>query len=122
MRQGGSPASVLAMSSSPWKNSDLHEDCLMATKIVRLRLAGPFLFGIALACGGRALEAATPTAEQALRLAPVQKDVEYDRPEDPSKCTIKAEKRKGQTGWLVRDVDGKILREFVDTNGDNIVD
>ena len=43
-------------------------------------------------------------------------------PEDAAKCTIKAEKRKGQTGWIIRDADGKILREFVDTNGDNIVD
>jgi peroxiredoxin len=73
-------------------------------------------------CAGASSHAAAPTAEQALRLAPVQKDVEYDRPDDPSKCTIKAEKHRNQTGWTVRDVDGKILREFVDTNGDNVVD
>ncbi len=35
---------------------------------------------------------------------------------------MKAEKHKGQTGWVIRDGDGKMLREFVDTNGDNIVD
>ncbi len=68
--------------------------------------------------------AASPTAEQALKLAPIQRDVEIDRPtpEEAAKCTIKAEKRKGQTGWIVRDGDGKTLREFVDTNGDNVVD
>ncbi len=95
----------------------------MAAKfIVRSWLAVSFVFGVGLLCGTAPARAATPTAEQALRLAPVQKDVDYDRPEDPSKCTIKAEKRKGQTGWIIRDADGKILREFVDTNGDNIVD
>jgi peroxiredoxin len=67
---------------------------------------------------------AAPTADQALKLAPVQKDVDYDRPtpEEAAKCTIKAEKGKKQTGWVVRDESGKVLREFVDTNGDNVVD
>ncbi len=68
--------------------------------------------------------AATPSVEQALKLTPMQKDVDYDRPADAARCTIQAEKKtpKGQTGWIVRDADGKILREFVDTNGDNVVD
>src|SRR5215471_3265643 len=67
---------------------------------------------------------ATPTVEQALKLAPIQKDVDYDVPPvaDIPKCTIKAEKISGQTGWVVRGPNGQILREFVDTNGDNIVD
>ncbi len=74
--------------------------------------------------GGFQIHAATPSVEQALKLAPTQKDVDYDRPtaEEAARCTIKAEKRKGQTGWVVRDGDGRTLREFVDTNGDNIVD
>jgi thiol-disulfide isomerase/thioredoxin len=68
--------------------------------------------------------AATPTIDQALKLAPVQKDVEYDIPSaaDIPKCTIKAEKVGNQTGWVVRGPSGQILREFVDTNGDNVVD
>ena len=67
----------------------------MAAKfMVRSWLAVSFVFSIGLFWGTTAVRAATPTAEQALRLAPVQKDVEYDRPEDLSKCTIKAEKRK----------------------------
>ncbi len=68
--------------------------------------------------------AGNPTADQALKLVPVQHDVDYDRPtpEEIAKCAIKAEERKGQTGWVVRDGDGKVLREFVDTNGDNVVD
>jgi len=74
--------------------------------------------------GSKAAHAATPTVEQALKLAPIQKDVDYDVPNaaEISKCTIKAEKLNGQTGWVVRSPSGQILREFVDTNGDNIVD
>jgi len=36
--------------------------------------------------------AASPTVEQALKLAPIQKDVDYDIPSaaDAVKCTIKA--------------------------------
>ena len=66
----------------------------------------------------------TPSVEQALKLTPIQKDVEYDRPspDEAAKCTIKAEKIGNQTGWVVRDGSGTILREFVDSNGDNIVD
>ena len=71
-----------------------------------------------------AAKAASPSAEQALKFAPVQKDVDYDIPTaaDIPKCTIKAEKVDGQTGWVVRSPNGVILREFVDTNGDNVVD
>ncbi len=68
--------------------------------------------------------AQAPTAAQALRLSPIQKDVTYDVPteQDAAKCTIKAEKVGGQTGWAVRDPNGQMLREFVDTNKDNVVD
>jgi len=68
--------------------------------------------------------AATPTAEQALNLTPVQAGVDYDRPgaEDVSKCKIIAKKINGQVGWIVEGPDGTILRKFVDTNGDNVVD
>jgi thiol-disulfide isomerase/thioredoxin len=68
--------------------------------------------------------AGAPSVEQALKLAPMQKDVEYDIPTaaEVAKCTIKAEKIDGQTGWVVRNASGQILRQFVDTNGDNIVD
>src|SRR5207253_2260543 len=66
----------------------------------------------------------SPTVEQALKLAPIQKDVEYDIPTaaEIAKCAIKAEKVGNQTGWVVRGPSGQILREFVDTNGDNVVD
>jgi hypothetical protein len=68
--------------------------------------------------------AAKPTVKEALSLAPVQKDVEYDVPEakDSEKCTIEAETVGGITGWVVRTSGGQILRRFLDTNGDNRVD
>lgn len=75
-----------------------------------------------LVCGS--LRAATPTVSEALSFQPIQKEVQYDKPEgsDIAKCTIKAEKIGGKTGWVVRDGNGQMLRNFVDTNGDNMVD
>src|SRR5277367_2085393 len=68
--------------------------------------------------------AATPTASDALKLAPVQRDVEYDvpKPADIAGCAIKSEQFGGHTGWVVRSPNGQILRRFVDTNADNVVD
>lgn len=67
---------------------------------------------------------ATPTASQALKLAPIQPDVDYARPtpEDAAKCTISARKFEGKSGWVVEDANGVLLRRFLDTNGDNTVD
>jgi thiol-disulfide isomerase/thioredoxin len=68
--------------------------------------------------------AATPSAEQALKLMPVQTGVDYDRPsaEETSKCKILAKKIDGHVGWIVESPDGVVLRRFVDTNDDNVVD
>ena len=86
---------------------------------VKLMAARPLL-----ALAAPAGRSTAPSAEQALRLTPMQKDVDCDRPtpEEAARCTMKAEKHKGQTGWVIRDADGEMLREFVDTNGDNVVD
>ena len=67
---------------------------------------------------------AAPTVADALKLTPIQKDVDYATPaqQDIEKCTIKAEKFNGQTGWVIRDKAGQMLRRFVDTNTDNVVD
>src|SRR5262249_28002168 len=52
------------------------------------------------------------------------KDVEFSKPSsnDAARATIKAEDVGGQTGWVVRDSSGQVLRKFVDSNGDNVVD
>jgi thiol-disulfide isomerase/thioredoxin len=99
----------------------------MLFKHCQLRPLGISLFAISALLGVadlNAARAATPTVEQALKLAPIQKDVDYDVPTaaEIPKCTIKAEKLNGQTGWVVRSPSGQILREFVDTNSDNVVD
>ncbi len=66
----------------------------------------------------------SPSAEQALKLTPVQSGVDYDRPtpEQAAKCKIVAKKINGHVGWVVENADGAILRKFVDTNDDNVVD
>jgi len=69
-------------------------------------------------------EGASPKAEEALRLMPVQKGVEFDRPdaEQAPDCKIGARKVDDKVGWVVESPDGVILRQFVDTNADNVVD
>ena len=86
-------------------------------KVVWLAVAA-----VALAPG--ASSAASPTAEQALKLTPIQPGVDYDRPspEEAAKCKILPGKFDGHVGWIVEGPSGVILRKFVDTNDDNIVD
>lgn len=69
-------------------------------------------------------EGAAPKAEQALQLAPIQKGVEYDTPTgaEVAQCTVTAKRIGGNVGWVVADANGVILRQFLDTNGDNVVD
>ena len=68
--------------------------------------------------------AAKPTPADALKLAPVQPDVDYDRPPagEIEKCVVDVETVGGITGWVVKTESGQILRRFLDTNGDNKVD
>lgn len=79
--------------------------------------------GLVLALSGQ-LPAATPTVEEALKLTPVQADVEYDQPTaaEAARCKLKAEESGGHTGWVVRDSAGQVLRRFTDTDKDNVVD
>jgi tetratricopeptide (TPR) repeat protein len=67
-------------------------------------------------------QAAAPTAADALRLTPVQKGVEYDTPEaaEVPKCTIAHE--RAVNAWVVRNGNNQVLRQFADSNGDNVVD
>jgi len=67
---------------------------------------------------------AAPSAQQALRLTPVQRGVDYDQPtpEQAARCKIIAKKVNGHVGWIVESPEGVTLRKFVDTNDDNVVD
>jgi len=83
-----------------------------------------WLLAIAWILVGSVASAATPTAEQALKLMPIQKNVDFDRPnaEEAARCKISARKIDGHVGWVVEDAQGNMLRRFTDTNGDNMVD
>lgn len=82
------------------------------------------LAGGTLAVGASAALAKPPTAKEALDLAPVQKDVEYDRPkaDEIGKCTIKSEGTGKQRGFVVYDENSQVLRRFLDTDGNNSID
>lgn len=64
------------------------------------------------------------TVEQILRYKPVQKDVQIETPEESVQkdCRIKVERGDGTSGWAVFGAQGQLLRRFVDTDGDNVVD
>ena len=64
------------------------------------------------------------TAAQALRLRPIQPDVDYDTPSEAEmeKCRVQMVSEDKVAGWLVLDPAGQVLRRFLDTNGDNRVD
>jgi tetratricopeptide (TPR) repeat protein len=67
---------------------------------------------------------AAPSVADALKLTPVQKDIKYDtpKPDEIAKSTIKAEKIGGVTAWVVRGPSNEVLRQFADSNADNVVD
>lgn len=67
---------------------------------------------------------ATASVEQALKLAPMQEGIDYDRPSpaDIDRCRLVGKKTGNQVGWIVEDPSGLMLRRFIDTNGDNVVD
>ncbi len=71
-----------------------------------------------------AATAAKPTAQQALKLKPVQDGVEYDQPstDELAKCKVTALREKGLSGWAVVGEANQMLRRFVDSNADNRID
>ncbi|MBA3481902.1 MAG: redoxin family protein [Pirellulales bacterium] len=67
---------------------------------------------------------AAPSVEDALKLAPVQSGIQFDSPtaDEAKACKISPEKIGGATAWVVRGADGAVLRQFSDSNKDNVVD
>ena len=65
-----------------------------------------------------------PSAKLALAFRPGQKDVEYDTPmvSEYDKCKVAVERTAKTSGWIVTGPSSEILRRFIDTNGDNVVD
>ena len=72
----------------------------------------------------RSAEGANPTAKEALKFAPVQAGVDISVPAaaELDLCKIRAQKEKGKFGWIIEAPSGNVLRVFLDTNGDNVVD
>ena len=70
------------------------------------------------------LAADTPTAEFALTFRPTQTDVDYEIPNaaDSKRCKVTVERYAKGSGWVVNGPASQVLRRFVDSNDDKIVD
>lgn len=79
---------------------------------------------LAVAISAMPLTAAAPAASDALKLEPVQNNVDFEKvPSDRvGQCRVTDIDRKGWSGWQVIGPDGAMLRRFADTNGDKKVD
>lgn len=77
-----------------------------------------------LASATTAIAADPPSASVALSFTPRQKGVQIDTPAkaDFESCTVRVERRGKVSGWIVLGPQGQILRRFLDTDGDNVVD
>lgn len=75
------------------------------------------------ALGASRSDAAGPTVAQVLALKPTQVEVVYDTPQGDAVHQCKLEVLKKPTsGWILRDHRGLVIRRFVDSNNDNVVD
>lgn len=86
------------------------------------QLRAAFLVFVAETLCGSAAPAATPTAQEALRLVPIQPSVDFERPADDKLAACKVESFTEQGGWAVYGESGQLLRRFVDTNKDRKLD
>lgn len=64
------------------------------------------------------------TLDKALKPRPQQKDVDYDTPDakEHAQCKLAAHSEGKATGYVVTGPAGQLLRRFMDTNGDDVVD
>lgn len=88
------------------------------------RIGGWVLFGGMLCAAAVGRGADSVTIEDALKQRPRQKDVDYDIPaaNEHDKCKLAAYKEGKVTGWVVTGPNGQVLRRFLDTDGNNVVD
>tara|TARA_R110002111_G_scaffold107056_2_gene165453 strand:- start:14902 stop:16815 length:1914 start_codon:yes stop_codon:yes gene_type:complete len=82
------------------------------------------VFALLISLSNSVSAADAPTAELALTFKPIQKDIEIEIPDkaDYGRCKVEVEQDKKTSGWIVYGPNGQVLRRFVDTNGDNVVD
>lgn len=71
-----------------------------------------------------ACPAVAVTVQDALKLAPIQDDVEYDKPTDKEAegCKLSTEKIANMAAYVVRGAGGQVLRVFGDSNADGELD
>jgi peroxiredoxin len=95
----------------------------MSTVITNARLLG-ILVGSCVLMTSEVQAADPPSPKLTFAFRPGQKDVEYDTPpaSEFSKCKVSVERTAKTSGWVVTGPAGEVLRRFIDTNGDNVVD
>ncbi len=83
-----------------------------------------FLVAGCLLLAGAARVGAAPTVAQMLSIKPKQEGVAYATPsaEEQAGCKVELDKAERGSGWLLKDKDGRLLRRFFDSNGDNRID
>ena len=76
------------------------------------------------AAGRVALAAAdAPSVKLALSFQPVHgASVAQPKPEEYDRCKVEVERTGKASGWVVTGPNGEVVRRFIDTNGDNVVD
>ncbi|QGJ69696.1 Thioredoxin [Planctomycetales bacterium 10988] len=92
-----------------------------------MRMNQPYIIAGLAALGlmtGSTLQAAPPTAKEALQLEPTQTSIDYDQPTEAEadECSIEVIKNGQGKGWVVKSKNHLDLRRFMDTNDDNVVD
>lgn len=87
---------------------------------------GAWMMAAGLALAGVRSAQAAPTVEQMLTFRPKQEGVVCTTPAADNLAACKVELVKGASGrgsgWVLKDDNGKYLRKFFDTNGDNRID
>jgi hypothetical protein len=96
----------------------------MAHSAARGRGRAAFFVAGCLLLAGVAPAGAAPTVAQMLSIKPKQEGVAYASPaaDEVAACKVELAKADRGSGWLLKDKDGRLLRRFFDSNGDNRID
>jgi hypothetical protein len=95
-----------------------------AHSAARGRARAAFFVAGCLLLAGVAPAGAAPTAAQMLSIKPKQEGIAFATPtaEEQAGCKVELDKADRGSGWLLKDKDGRLLRRFFDSNGDNQID
>ena len=89
-------------------------------------LAGLSCVALSLLGGSRVVLAEDPPRASFMleKFSPLQAGVDYERPKasDVSQCSVAVDRGRKHTGWKVIGSSGQVLRRFLDTNGNSLVD